>query len=331
VRVTSKVDVGVVTTPVGPTDVAAKPAIDVAVKPATDRKGLAAIARGVVDDAADARADPLALVPMRAIVLVQARIAELAKIDGFSDAVAFIGEKITEPPTVRAFEDCDLKFVALESVTFAMDVDEDAQLVLRGEGIGRAERWRCVKTKLGKEAGFDIVETESRTTLQTEDEMGLFVDEDTFIFADKTWDPDIVALLADKKAKTARDGKLHDVLARVNIEEPLWTAVIIPQEMAVALSASPFGGTEELWGAMSIGDKLALTLATRAASKSEAASMRDATQTQWDEVSSMASIVGMSAAVVSSVKFTALDDVLSFRMEASPEDVKKMAETISKF
>ena len=298
---------------------------------ATKGKGLLALTRDVVDGAKTEQArDPLLMLPSRATIVVQARPKALYEIDGFAAAVDFLATKSPEMQhPLAALKICGLDLAAVESVTLGMDEDEDGALIVRGPSWGDAEKWRCVRTEIKALAGsvdFTIEKDGEQTYLRSDGDQIRFPDDDTLVLFDDNWERDTMALLGGTAAKSVTSMPIASVIDRVNVDEPVWGAAILPE---VELEGTPMSGITEIWGALSVGDELDLTVAGKADSPERAKEMRDEVQKQWDEVKGSLAVFGIPSTLATKIEFKALDDVAKFHMRATPDEVRETGEKIA--
>ena len=299
--------------------------------PKEDPKGLVALTKGVVDGAKKDKArDPLMLLSTRATMIFQARPAALYGIDGFADAVDYFADKSAETKNaMSAMTTCGLPPKTVESVTVGVDADNDGALVVRGPSWGDIEKWRCVRTELkalGGSADFEIDKDGEASYLRSGSDQIWFPDDETLVLFDENWERDTKAILAGTSTETLSTMPIAAVMDRVNVDEPVWGAVILPKSQ---LDGTPMAGMTEIWGALAIGDELDLTIAGKTDSADRAKEMRDQVQKQWDEVKGMAAAFGIPASLTSKIEFKAVDDVAKFHMRATPKELREAGEKIA--
>lgn len=299
-----------------------------------DPKGLVALTKGVVDgakqDKEDKARDPLMLLSTKATMVFQARPVALYGIDGFADAVDYLAAKSPEMKNaMSAMNTCGLDPKTIESVTVGVDADDDGALIVRGPGWGDIEKWRCVRTELkalGGSADFEIGKDGEESYLRSGSDQIRFPDDETLVLFDEKWERDTKEILAGTSTKKLSEMPIASVIDRVNVEEPVWGAVILPKS---ELDATPMAGMTEIWGALAIGDELDLTIAGKTDSADRAEEMRAQVQKQWDEVKGMAAAFGIPSSLTTKIEFKAVDDVAKFHMRATPEELREAGEKIA--
>lgn len=306
------------------------------VEPTAKSGGLAAMTRDLVDGISESKAaDPLAYVPSRAVILAQVSPAKFFAVDGFarfSDAILAKGDGEVRH-TIAAMEACGTKLDQIESVTFAMDENDDGALVVRGTGLGKADTWRCIKTETASRGGssnYEIREQGGKTVLVNGEDEGRFVGDDTFVYLDTKWANEVDNLIDGTSKSTVTTSGLADTMARVKTDEALWFASLLPPKALDNLRGSPMEGIDEVWGALSIGSDsaFAFSIAGKAPSDAEATKMRDEVQKAWDDTKSMLGAFGVPQKVADSIEFKASGDVASFHMKATIDDVDILRERL---
>jgi len=295
------------------------------------KKGLVALTKGVVDGAKEEKArDPLMLLSAKATMVFQLRPAALYGIDGFSDAVDYFVDKSPEAVNVvAAMKTCGLDPKTAESVTLGIDADDDGALIVRGPSWGDVGKWRCVRTEiiaLGGSPEFEIEKDGEQSYLRSGTDQVRFADEETLVLFDEKWSRDIKAILAGTPGESLTDRPIGAVIERVNVEEPVWGAVILPKS---ELDGTPMAGMTEIWGALAIGDELDLTIAGKTESADRAKEMRDAVQKQWDEAKGMAAAFGIPSSLTAKIEFKSVDDVAKFHMRATPKELHEAGKKIA--
>lgn len=296
-----------------------------------DPKGLVALTKGVVDEAKKDKArDPLMLVSTKATMIFQARPAALYAIDGFADAVDYLGDKTPEMKNaMSAMSTCGLDPKTIESVTIGVDADDDGALIVRGPSWGDIEKWRCMRTELkalGGSPDFEIEKDGEESYLRSGSDQVRFPDDETLVLFDENWERDTKEILAGTSTNKLSEMPIASVIDRVNVEEPIWGAVILPTSQ---LDGTPMAGITEIWGALAIGDELDLTIAGKTDSAERAKEMRDEVQKQWDEVKGMAAAFGLPSSLTSKIEFKAVDEVAKFHMRATPKELREAGEKIA--
>ena len=302
-------------------------------KPETkaDPKGLVALTKGVVDGAKQDKArDPLMLLSAKATMVFQARPAALYGIDGFSDAVDYLADKTPDMRNaMSAMSTCGLDPKTIESVTIGVDADDDGALIVRGPSWGDVEKWRCMRTELkalGGSADFEIEKDGEESYVRSGSDQIRFPDEETLVLFDENWERDTKAILAGTSTEKLSSMPIASVIDRVDVEEPVWGAVILPKSQ---LDGTPMSGMTEIWGALAIGEELDLTIAGKTDSADRAKEMRDQVQKQWDEVKGMAATFGIPSSLTAKIEFKAVDDVAKFHMRATPKELREAGEKIA--
>lgn len=306
-----------------------------AVPTAEPRRGLAALALDVADQVRDTPRDPLALIPSRARLVVQFRPRALHEgIKGFGDALAWVANKAEDgaPQTLSAMQACDVAVSGLESLTYGSEGEGSAVIVLRGAKIGTPDVWRCIKTEMvaaGHTPKFSIESTGGQTIFRDDEHEGRFVDDETIVLFHASWENDVDGLLSGTDPKTVADGDLADVLTHVDATEPAWIAGMLFDDVRRDLAGSPVADAEKIWGALSLGDELALSLATETSSEEAALTMKDGVRNDWDGVSGMASGMGIPKGITDSVEFRATGTTASLHVRATIADLEAVAALIS--
>lgn len=296
-----------------------------------DPKGLVALTKGVVDGAKKDKArDPLMLLSAKATMVFQARPAALYAIEGFADAVDYLGDKTPElKNAMSAMSTCGLDPKTIETVTIGVDADDDGALIVRGPSWGDIEKWRCMRTELkalGGSADFEIDKDGEESYLRSGSDQIRFPDDETLVLFDEKWERDTKEILAGTSTKKLSEMPIASVIDRVNVEEPVWGAVILRTSQ---LDGTPMAGITEIWGALAIGDELDLTIAGKTDSADRAKEMRDEVQKQWDEVKGMAAAFGIPSSLTAKIEFKAVDDVAKFHMRATPQELREAGEKIA--
>ncbi|MEM6994794.1 MAG: hypothetical protein AAF721_30045 [Myxococcota bacterium] len=318
----------------------AEPKVDVGTAEPTaenpPRRGLAALTQDVVAVAQEKPDDPFALIPARAEFVVQFRVAALYGVSGFSRAVDFVADKADDKTgdVLAAMAKCELPPAKIESVTVAMDEVQDGVMVVRGPGVGDPDRWRCVRTEMvtaGHTPKFEIKSDGDKPVLYADEDVGFFVDDDTFVFSDDKLENEVTALIEGKETRSMMQGELASIVERVNMDEPVWFAMNLTPDQRKELASTPMDSASAFWGALSTGEELALSIALLTPSEDAAVDMRSELEEQWDQVKGMAGSLGVPSAVSSSVSFEATAGTVVMKMRATPEEIETIATKIGAF
>lgn len=306
---------------------ASKPAKDAG--KATDKGGIAALAKGVIDDVKAAPADPLTLVPASAVLVAQVQWVPFKLVPGWADARAALVKEIGDGErTLESLRECQLDLEQVQSVTFAMMEGEHGLAVVNGPGFGVVKNHECAIDKLraaGKAPEYELVDHEGskRIVLEKGDSFGYFLGDDAVLIVDKEIDAE-VAGLRDGKGTSVKTGALQTTLARVDTKKHAWFAGRVVDFMKKGVSGSPIGEIHELWGTAHFEGDMALHFGARVADAAAATSARDMAQKQLEEMKSMLPMFGISAGLTAKVTFAATDDRFTFDVSMTESEMSSL-------
>lgn len=298
--------------------------------------GIAALAKGLIDEAKAAPGDPLALVPASAVLVAQVQWLPFKLVPGWEDARAAILREVGDgEEKLRVFRDCELDIEQMQSVTFAMVEGKHGLAIVNGPGFGVAKNHECAIGKLrgsGKEAEYELADHEGakRLVLEKGDTFGYFLADDSLLVVDKEIDAEVAGLREGKGTSVKASG-LQTTIARVDTTRHAWFASRIVDFMKTQMGASPMGEVHEMWGSAHYEGEMALKFGSRLNDAAAATSVRDQAQKQLDEMKSMLPMLGVSAALAAKITFGAEDDRFTVDVSMTEAEMASIRTAIKGF
>jgi hypothetical protein len=283
-----------------------------------------AIAEAVGLATATATAGPK-LLPGSATMLAGVDLAAIARTTAWENVQAML---TAGPAKVfHAATTCKLGPDTWKRAFLAADpTTEDSAVVIEAGGVGRRDTLVCLHNELERALGrAPWTLDDSATRFEFDDGVGLVVSEDVLVVTTTGWEQ-AVKQRREGEGTAAGGGELEPLLRRTDQRKHVWFAASLPPEARGTAAAVGMPATD-LTGWFDLGSGLQLHLA---AGVDEPAVARSTLDKKWADAAPMVGALGISQAVVDSVKFGESDGAVTIDAQASNADLQQMGETISK-
>lgn len=276
----------------------------------------------------DGAVDPIKLIPDGATAMGGVDVKAVVGSKAYQDNKAMVeqGEGKEELEAARA---CQLGPETWQSVLVGLDTaapDTKTALVLRATGLGKRENLDCIAGKMKAAQGKDpwtMEEKNGRLTLaMTEGNYtGFVVDDDTVAVAGSGWVEAMQAVLAGgEQAKSAVDGSLKDLVARVD-KQQIWLVGRIPEGMA----QPPVDGAKDASVSIDLTQGLAIVAAVGFPTPQDAQTKAEALSAQYGQLKGVIAGAGIPQSVLDGVKIEPKESTVRVSLTASAEDVDTLS------
>lgn len=306
---------------------------------AGENKGLAGMAREMVEGARGEERAPVRLVPGAAKGIARFDVPALL---GHPEMKTLWDEVEKKQADVKLAMDvvraCLGRLEAVDEVVIGFDGEPNMVVAVHGTGMGRSETWQCFDretkargdemdlalTGVARGEGAQIREVAG----ESEARFGYFVDDDTMVLASAGWDEALGGVMRGEDTP-AIDGELKAVGERVKQDGSMWVVGVIDGSVRAGLGGALSTAEDVAFGLDVDDGALVVHLSVDAGEREDAKRMQAELQEQKAAFVPMLSMFGVPTSVGPKVEFLSEGDQVSLDLTLTREELEGLRKGIS--
>ncbi len=299
-----------------------------------DEGGKGGLAGAVADAAkggAGAAGELVKLVPEGANILVVFDAKSVFSSPLMKGNMAML-EKSEAGEMFTAANDCKVGPDTWNKAVLGGDTDGSDKVVVVGQatGLGKKETLECISKKVNEKEGSEkwkVEEADGKVvvTIDGGDTKGYSGGDDIFVIAGKDYAEAVQGLIGGN-GSSAVDGSLKDAMATADTSKHVYFAGVAKGDMA----QGPTAGLKHFHGSVDFSNGLAVAASLDFGDEAKAKTTAEMFSKQFEGLKGMATGMGVPKPILDSVKIEAQGSAVSATMNATTDDLNKVAELAQK-